>query len=492
MDILNLTAAELSRKIKSGEITSPEVTQAVLSRIKNEGADINAYITVTEDAVLKAANEVQAKIERGELSDSPLAGVPVAIKDNICSKNIKTTCGSKMLADFVPPYDATVVKKLSEAGAVIIGKLNLDEFAMGSSSQSSYFGSVENPWDTEKSPGGSSGGSVAAIASRLAYCTLGTDTGGSIRQPAAFCGVTGFKPTYGTVSRNGLIAHASSFDQIGPIASSAEDCAACFDIIAGYDKYDNTTADASRINGALLPRLKGNVKGLRIGLPKEYFTDEADSEILSAVHSAAEKLKELGAVLIPVTLPLTRHAIHAYHIISCAEASSNLDRFDGIRFGHRTENYTCIEELYENSRAEGFGWEIKRRILFGTYVLTGDAYENYYMKALRLRTLIKQSFERCFEECDVLLTPTVPMTVPYKKANHIDADKSYYADAYNVSVNLAGLPAVSMPCGFDSSGMPIGAQIIGPAYGDFSVLNTAHAFQCATDFHRQRPGGNKR
>lgn len=489
MDITGLSALSLGQKIKSGEITVREAVCAVLDKIEKTDGSLNAYITtVSREAALERADFVQEQLRRGAYADSPLAGVPVAIKDNICTKGLRTTCASKMLGNFEPPYDATVTERLSDAGAVLIGKLNMDEFAMGSTSETSYFGAVKNPWDTGKVPGGSSGGAAAAVAACEAIYALGSDTGGSIRQPASYCGVTGFKPTYGTVSRYGLIAYASSLDQIGPIAKDVADCAACMDVIAGKDVRDGTSLETGSAGG-YLASLTGDVRGLRVGIPSECFTGALDSDVRSCVLGVAETLRKLGADVSEFSLPIMDYVIPTYYIIACAEASSNLSRFDGVKYGYRAGEYDGLHGLYEATRSEGFGEEVKRRILLGTFVLSAGYYDAYYRKALQVKAVIKKAFDECFAKYDVILAPAAPSTAPRCGESLSDPLQMYLSDIYTVSVNLAGLPGLSIPCGFDRSGMPVGAQLIGPILGEIPVLNAGYAFQQATDFHKKRPGG---
>lgn len=483
MDILNMTALELSAAIKEKRITVVEAVQAVLNSIDKTDGDINAYITVNRDDALKKAAEVQEKIDSGELQ-GPLAGVPFAIKDNICTKGIKTSCASKILGDFAPVYNATVVEKLENAGAVILGKLNMDEFAMGSTSETSYYGATKNPWDINKVPGGSSGGAAAAVGAREAVVALGSDTGGSIRQPASYCGVTGFKPTYGTVSRFGLIAYASSLDQIGPVAKDVADCAAVMDVIGGIDKNDGTSLDIGATE--YLKNLSNDVSGMKIGLPKECFeTAGLDPEVAASVKSVAEVLKSKGAVVEEISLPFLDYVIPAYYIIAAAEASSNLSRFDGVKYGFRAENYDGLTDLYKATRSEGFGDEVKKRILLGTFVLSSGYYDAYYRKALKVKAVIKQKFDEIFSNYDLILCPVAPSTAPELGKSLADPMKMYLSDIFTVSVNIAGLPGLSVPCGFDKTGMPIGAQLIGPALGEQKVLNAGHAYQSVTDFHKK-------
>ena len=476
MELYELTALELGEKLRSGQVTQQQAMEAALGRIAAAQPGNNAFITMGEP-VFPAA----------ELSASPLAGVPMAYKDNICTKGVRTTCASKILGDFTPCYDATVVERLSAAGAVSLGKLNMDEFAMGSTSETSCFGPVRNPWDLTRAAGGSSGGAAAAVAAGEVWYAIGSDTGGSIRQPAAYCGVTGMKPTYGTVSRYGLIAYASSLDQMGPIARSAADCAAVLDVMMGKDPRDSTSLDAPA--GGLLVSLTGDLRGKKIGLPADCFGEGLDSEVRAAVLAAADVLKARGATVEEFSLPVMEYVVPAYYIIACAEASSNLSRFDGVKYGWRAEGYEDLGELYTKTRTQGFGTEVKRRILLGTFVLSSGYYDAYYKKALQTKAVIKAAFDKAFEQYDLLLTPVAPTTAPKLGESLSDPLKMYLSDIYTVSVNLAGLPGLSMPCGFDSKGMPIGAQLIGPALGDAAVLNAAYGFQLDTNYHRQAPKG---
>lgn len=476
MELYELTALELAQKLRTGEVRQQEAVEAALSRIHAAQRSNNAFITV-DGPVFPAA----------DLSASPLAGVPMAYKDNICAKGVATTCASKILEGFVPCYDATVVERLSAAGAVSMGKLNMDEFAMGSTSETSHYGTVKNPWDLTRAAGGSSGGAAAAVAAGEVWYAIGSDTGGSIRQPAAYCGVTGMKPTYGTVSRYGLIAYASSLDQMGPIARSAADCAAVLDLIQGKDPRDGTSLDAPA--GGLLASLTGDLKGKKIGLPVDCFGEGLDPEVRAAVLAAAEVLKARGAEVEEFALPVMEYVVPTYYIIAAAEASSNLSRFDGVKYGWRAEGYEDLTDLYCKTRTQSFGSEVKRRILLGTFVLSSGYYDAYYKKALQVKALIKKAFDEAFAKYDLLLTPVAPTTAPKLGESLTDPLKMYLSDIYTVSVNLAGLPALSMPCGFDSKGMPIGAQLIGPALGDGAVLNAAHAFQLETDWHKKSPKG---
>ena len=471
MDLCELTALELSEKLRSGEVSQHEAIKAALMRIDAAQPENNAFITVTDAPSLPAA----------DLSASPLAGVPMAYKDNICTKGVKTSCASKILGSFKPPYDATVVERLSAAGAVSLGKLNMDEFAMGSTSETSFYGSIKNPWALDRVPGGSSGGAAAAVAAGEVWYAIASDTGGSIRQPAAYCGVTGMKPTYGTVSRYGLIAYASSLDQIGPLARSAADCAAVLDLIQGRDPRDGTSLDAPA--GGLLASLTGDVRGLRVGLPSDCFGEGLNQEVRAAVLAAAGVLKARGARVEEFSLPIMEYVVPAYYIVAAAEASSNLSRFDGVKYGWRASDYEDLSDLYLKTRTEGFGSEVKRRILLGTFVLSAGYYDAYYKKALQVKALIKEAFDRAFETYDLLLTPVTPTTAPRLGESLSDPLQMYLSDIYTVPVNLAGLPGLSMPCGFDCQGLPIGAQLIGPGI----VLNAAHAFQLETSYHRQTP-----
>ena len=485
MNYTQSTALELARAIREGKVTSPELVRAAKARIEAVDGDIHAMTALDWDAAMRRAEEIQARIDKGE-DVGPLAGVPMAVKDNICMRGLPAACGSKMLLDFEPPYDATAVGKLLDAGAVIVGHTNMDEFAMGSTTETSFHGATHNPWDLGKTPGGSSGGSAAAVAACELPCALGSDTGGSIRQPASFCGVTGFKPTYGAVSRYGLIAYASSLDQIGPLARDAADCAAIYDVIHGKDVHDATTVDS--VCGAL-EALDGDVRGLRVGVPEEYFAEGLDEDVRARVLEAAETLKSLGAQVETFSLGMVKYAVPAYYILACAEASSNLSRFDGIKYGYRADEAEDIVSLMCKSRTEGFGKEVRRRILLGTFVLSSGYYDAYYVKALKVKALIKQAFDAAFEKYDVILSPAAPTTALGIGQSLSDPLKMYLGDIYTVSVNLAGLPAVTFPCGFDRDGMPVGAQLIGAAHADKTVLRAADAFQRATEFHKMTKGG---
>ena len=491
MSLLDLTALELGRAIKAGEVSVPEATQAALEAIQAKNAENNAFITVLNDRAMEQAAEIQKKISAGELT-GPLAGVPLAIKDNICTKGVKTSCASKILGDFQPPYDATLTEKINAAGGVVLGKLNMDEFAMGSTSETSFYGPTKNPWDLGRVPGGSSGGAAAAVAARECWYAIGSDTGGSIRQPASYCGVTGIKPTYGTVSRYGLIAYASSLDQIGPLARTAEDCAAVLDAIQGKDPRDGTSLDVSC--GHLLEGLTGDLTGMKIGIPTDCFGDGLDSQVSEKVLAAAQVLKARGAQVEQCSLPIMEYVVPTYYIIAAAEASSNLSRFDGVKYGWRAEGYEDLTDLYNKTRTEGFGAEVKRRILLGTFVLSTGYYDAYYKKALQVKAVIKQAFDAAFQKYDLLLMPVAPTTAPKLGESLSNPLQMYLSDIYTVSVNLAGLPGISIPCGLDSKGMPVGAQLIGPALGEGKVLGAAHAFQQETDYHKLAPtakGGDR-
>lgn len=479
MSILQLTATELGRKIKAGEITAVEAAQAALAQIKALDSDLNCYVTVDEEGALRRAAEVQKQIEAGVLTD-PLAGVPVAIKDNLCTEDMRTTCSSGILYNFKPTYTAEAVKNLEKAGAVILGKTNMDEFAMGSTTETSAYGATKNPWSTSHVPGGSSGGSCAAVAANECFYALGSDTGGSIRQPSSFCGVTGIKPTYGTVSRYGLIAYGSSLDQIGPVAKDVTDCAVILEAIASYDKKDSTSLD--RKDCDFTSALADDVKGMRIGIPRDYFGEGLDPEVREAVLNAAAVLKEKGAVVEEFDLSLVEYAIPAYYVIASAEASSNLSRFDGVKYGHRAESYEGLHDMYKKSRSEGFGAEVKRRIMLGSFVLSSGYYDAYYLKALRTKALIKQAFDRAFEKYDVILGPAAPTTAPKLGESLRDPLQMYLGDIYTVSVNLAGLPGMSVPCGKDAAGLPIGLQLIGDCFKEKNIIRAAYAYECTRSY----------
>ncbi|MDO5344397.1 MAG: Asp-tRNA(Asn)/Glu-tRNA(Gln) amidotransferase subunit GatA [Lachnospiraceae bacterium] len=476
MDLLGMTAVELGRKIKAKEVSATEAVQASLGQIKALEETLNCYVTVDEEGALEQAARIQKKIEDGTLS-GPLAGVPVAIKDNMCTEGLLTTCSSKILYNFKPTYTAEAVKNLQKAGAVILGKTNMDEFAMGSTTETSAFGVTKNPWGTEHVPGGSSGGSCAAVAAEECFYALGSDTGGSIRQPSSFCGVTGIKPTYGTVSRYGLIAYGSSLDQIGPVAKDVTDCAAVLEAITSYDKKDSTSV--LRKDTDFTAALVDDVKGMRIGIPRDYLGEGLDPEVEAAIRKAAGILKDKGAKVEEFDLSLVEYAIPAYYVIASAEASSNLARFDGIKYGYRTEEYDGLHNMYKKSRSEGFGPEVKRRIMLGSFVLSSGYYDAYYLKALRTKALIKQAFDRAFEKYDVILGPASPSTAPRLGSSLEDPLKMYLGDIYTISVNLAGLPGMTVPCGLDSQGLPIGVQLIGDCFKEKNIIRAGYAFEQA-------------
>ncbi len=474
MNILDCTALELGRKIKEKEITVAEATKAVLAQINAVEEKIHGYVSYDEESALKRAEEVQKGIDEGKYT-GPLAGVPMAIKDNICTKGYATTCSSKILENFVPTYSAQAVENLIKEGVVFIGKTNMDEFAMGSTTETSAFGPTRNPWDLHKVPGGSSGGSAAAVAANECFMALGSDTGGSIRQPASYCGVTGMKPTYGTVSRYGLIAYGSSLDQIGPIAKDVSDCAALLEVIASHDEKDSTSV--LRQDYDFTEALKDDVKGMKIGIPKDYFGEGLDEEVKEALLAAAKALEEKGAIVEEFDLGLVEYAIPAYYVIAAAEASSNLSRFDGVKYGYRAKTYEGLHNMYKKTRSEGFGPEVKRRIMLGSFVLSSGYYDAYYLKALRTKALIKKEFDEAFKKYDVILGPAAPATAPKLGESLSDPIKMYLSDIYTISVNLAGLPGISLPCGKDSSGMPIGLQLIGDCFQEKKILRAAYAFE---------------
>ena len=479
MSILDLTALELGKKIKAGEITSPQATEAVIKQIKAVEEQVHSYVTLDEEGAMKRAKEVQAQIEAGTLT-GPLAGVPAAIKDNMCTKGMRTTCSSKILENFVPTYTAEAVLNLEKAGAVILGKTNMDEFAMGSTTETSYYGVTRNPWNTEHVPGGSSGGSCAAVAANECFYALGSDTGGSIRQPSSFCGVTGIKPTYGTVSRYGLIAYGSSLDQIGPVAKDVSDCAAILEAISSHDLKDSTSM--VRTDCDFTSALKDDVKGMKIGIPSSYFGEGLDEEVRAAILKAADILKEKGAIVETFDLGLVDYAIPAYYVIASAEASSNLSRFDGIKYGYRTKAYEGLHNMYKKTRSEGFGPEVKRRIMLGSFVLSSGYYDAYYLKALRTKALIKKEFDKAFAKYDLILAPASPDTAPLLGSSLSDPLKMYLGDIYTISVNLAGLPGMTVPCGLDSKGLPIGMQLIGDCFKEKDIIRAGYAFECTRKY----------
>ena len=474
MSLMSLTAVELGKKIKAKEVTVVEAVQEALDAVEKKEKDVNSFVTVMRKEALEKAKEVQEKIDNGELT-GPLAGVPVAIKDNMCTKGTLTTCSSKILRNFVPTYTAQAVANLEEAGAVIIGKTNMDEFAMGSTTETSAFGPTKNPWNTEHVPGGSSGGSCAAVAAEECSYALGSDTGGSIRQPSSFCGVTGIKPTYGTVSRYGLIAYGSSLDQIGPVAKDVTDCATILEVIASHDAKDSTSVE--REDYDFTSALVDDVKGIKIGIPKDYFGEGLDEEVKEAVLAAAKTLEEKGAIVEEFDLGLVEYAIPAYYVIAAAEASSNLSRFDGVKYGYRAKDYEGLHNMYKKTRSEGFGAEVKRRIMLGSFVLSSGYYDAYYLKALRTKALIKKEFDKAFEKYDVILGPVAPTTAPKLGDSLSDPIKMYLGDIYTISVNLAGLPGISLPCGKDKNGMPIGLQLIGDCFNEKKIIQAAYTFE---------------
>ena len=480
--MLDLSLTQMAQGLSERKFSSVELTQAFLQQIATYNPQLNALITVTENQALDAARAADRQL--AEEKHTPLTGIPIAHKDLFCTEGVKTSCGSRILDNFIAPYNATVVEKLAQAGAVSLGKANLDEFAMGSSNESSYYGAVKNPWNLNAVPGGSSGGSAAAVAARLVPAATGTDTGGSIRQPAAFCGITGIKPTYGRVSRWGMVAYASSLDQAGPMARSAQDCALLLQYMAGFDPRDSTSIQ--RVVPDYLSLLDEPLQGLTIGLPTEYFGADLNPQMAERLQAAISELEKLGASVKEVSLPLTRLAIPAYYVIAPAEASSNLSRFDGVRFGHRCAEPKDLEDLYKRSRSEGFGDEVKRRILIGTYALSEGFYDAYYRKAQQLRRLITQDFQKAFNEVDLLLAPTTPTPAWDLGSKTSDPVQMYLEDIYTLGVNLAGLPAMSVPAGF-VEGRPVGMQLIGNHFDEGRLLNVAHQFQQVTDFHLKAP-----
>jgi aspartyl-tRNA(Asn)/glutamyl-tRNA(Gln) amidotransferase subunit A len=478
------TVTELSRALARKETSSVELTRALLERI-NKYKDLNAFITVDPERSLAQARAADARIAKGE--GAALTGVPIAQKDIFCADGWLTTCGSKILSNFVAPYDATVIDKFNQAGAVCLGKTNMDEFAMGSSNETSYYGAVKNPWGTGRVPGGSSGGSAAAVAARLAPAATGTDTGGSIRQPAALTGLTGLKPSYGRVSRYGMIAFASSLDQGGPICRTAEDCALLLNTMAGFDPRDSTSVDEPVPD--YTKSLNDDIQGLRIGLPKEYFGEGLGPEVTQVVQAAIGEYKKLGAQIVEISLPNSKLAIPCYYVLAPAEASSNLSRFDGARYGYRASDYTDLLDMYCKTRAEGFGTEVKRRIMIGTYALSAGYYDAYYLKAQQLRRLIAEDFKQAFEACDVIMGPATPTTAFKIGEKTDDPVAMYLNDIYTVPINLAGLPGMSIPAGFDAAGLPVGLQLVGKYFDEARLLNVAHRYQQATDWHQRMPKG---
>ena len=474
---MSLTAVELGKKIKSGEVRVVDAVNAAFDQIEAVEKDINSYVTVyKKEEVLEKAEHIQKLIDEGQLT-GPLAGVPVAIKDNMCTRDKLTTCSSKILGNFYPTYSAEAVINLEKAGAVIIGKTNMDEFAMGSTTETSFYGPTKNPWNKGHVPGGSSGGSCAAVAAEECSYALGSDTGGSIRQPSSFCGVTGIKPTYGTVSRYGLIAYGSSLDQIGPVAKDVTDCATILETIASYDSKDSTSVKRDDYN--FTEALVEDVKGLKIGIPKDYFGEGLEPEVKEAILKAVDVLKDKGAIVEEFDLSLVEYAIPAYYVIASAEASSNLSRFDGVKYGYRTEEYNGLHNMYKKTCSEGFGEEVKRRIMLGSFVLSSGYYDAYYLKALRTKALIKKAFDEAFAKYDVIIGPAAPTTAPKLGDSLSDPIKMYLGDIYTISVNLAGLPGISVPCGQDSNGLPIGMQIIGDCFKEKNIIRAAYTFEQA-------------
>ena len=478
MEIQKLTAVSLGKKIKEKEISVREALDAVFAQIDQTEDRYHAYVTLDKEGAYNQADVVQEKIDKGELTGA-LAGVPVAIKDNMCTKGLLTTCSSKILENYIPTYTASAVQNLTDAGCVIIGKTNMDEFAMGSTTETSYYGVTRNPHNPDHVPGGSSGGSAAAVALNECFFALGSDTGGSIRQPSAFCGITGMKPTYGTVSRYGLIAYGSSLDQIGPMTKNVTDCAAVLETIASYDKKDSTSMKREEYD--FTSALVRDVKGLRIGLPKDYFGDGLDSEVKAAIFKAAETFKRMGAIVEEFDLGLVQYAIPAYYIIASAEASSNLERFDGVKYGYRTKEYGDLHSMYKKTRSEGFGSEVKRRIMLGSFVLSSGYYDAYYLKALKTKALIKQEFDKAFEKYDIILAPAAPTTAPLLGSSLQDPIKMYLSDIYTISANLAGIPGLSIPCGKDKMGLPIGMQLLGGCFQEKTLLRAGFAYEKARE-----------
>ncbi len=483
MELYQRTIHELHDMLLKGDTTSEAVTESVLNRIKAVDSKVKAYITVTEEVARTQAKEADKRIKAGD--KSPLVGIPIAVKDNMCTEGIKTTCASKILGNFVPPYNATVVRKLNESGSVLCGKPNMDEFAMGSSTENSGFFPTKNPWDLERIPGGSSGGSAASVAADECIGSLGSDTGGSIRQPASCCGVVGLKPTYGRVSRFGLVAFASSLDQIGPITKDVTDTALLMNVIAGHDDKDSTSANIATPD--FTKALKKDVKGMKIGIPKEYFIEGMDPEVEKAVRAAIKTLEGLGATVKDVTLPHTGYAVATYYILATSEASSNLARYDGVKYGFRAENAKDLLDLYLKSRSQGFGPEVKRRIMLGTYALSAGYYDAYYKKGQQARTLIKRDFDEAFKSVDIIATPTAPTAAFKIGEKSADPLQMYLSDIFTISVNLAGIPGISLPCGFTTGNLPIGLQLLGRHFDEESVLHAAYAYEQATEWHKKKP-----
>lgn len=484
MELYRLNILKLHSMLKTGEVSVTEIVQSVLKRIEQAGEKVHAYVTVLGDKALEEAKNLDENIRKEVLMER-LYGIPLAIKDNMCVKNVLTTCSSKILSNFIPPYNATVVEKLKESQSVFIGKANMDEFAMGSSTENSFLGTTRNPWSLDRIPGGSSGGSAAAVASDMCIAALGSDTGGSIRQPAACCGVVGLKPTYGLVSRYGLVAFASSLDQIGPITKDVTDCAIMLNAIAGHDHRDSTSVSMKIPD--YLSFLAKNIRGIKIGIPKEYFIEGLDKDVKESINSAIKKLADEGAEIINVSLPHTEYAVSTYYILATAEASSNLARYDGVKYGYQCKGAKDLLEMYSRTRAEGFGAEVKRRIMLGTYVLSSGYYDAYYRKAQKARTLIKEDFDKAFEKADILLTPTTPTTAFKIGEKSDDPLQMYLSDIFTISVNLGGVPAMSVPCGFDRNGLPVGLQLIGKHFDEGTILKVAYCYEQATEWHLRKP-----
>ena len=488
MDLTGFSAIALAKKIQAKEISVEEAVRDTLAQIEKKEPDIHSFITVDAKGALAQAREVQKKIDAGSLTGA-LAGVPIAVKDNLCTKGLLTTCGSKMLSDFVPAYTAEAVQRLKHAGMVVVGKTNMDEFAMGSTTETSYYGPTKNPWNLAHVPGGSSGGSCAAVAAGQCVCALGSDTGGSIRQPSAFCGVTGIKPTYGTVSRYGLVAYGSSLDQVAPVAKDVSDCAALLEVLAAHDPKDSTCV--KRDDTDFTSALVRDVKGMKIGIPRDYFADGLDAQVKESVLHAADVLRDLGAEVSEFDLSLVKYAVPAYYVIACAEASSNLERFDGVKYGWRAKQYEGLHDMYKKTRSEAFGAEVKRRIMLGSFVLGSGYYDAYYLKALRTKALIKQAFDKAFASFDLILCPAAPYTAPKIGESLKDPIQMYLGDIYTVAVNLAGLPGISLPVGVDAAGLPIGMQLIGDCFQEKKLIRAAFTYEQESAFMRCPYAGGK-
>ena len=487
MELLNLTAVKLAEKIKAGEVSAVDAVQAVLAQIEKTEETYNCYVTIDREGALAEAERVQREIEAGNLT-GPLAGVPVAIKDNMCTQGMLTTCSSKILGNFIPTFSSEAVVNLQKAGAIIIGKTNMDEFAMGSTTETSAFGATRNPWNDAHVPGGSSGGSAAAVAANECFYALGSDTGGSIRQPAGYCGVVGMKPTYGTVSRYGLIAYGSSLDQIGPLCKDVTDCATILEVIASHDTKDSTSMPREDYN--FTEALVDDVRGMKIGIPRDYFGEGLDPEVATAVKAAAKVLEEKGAIVEEFDLDLVGYAIPTYYTIAAAEASSNLERFDGVKYGYRAEDADELHRMYKRTRSEGFGPEVKRRIMLGSFVLSSGYYDAYYLKALKVKALIKKAFDEAFAKYDIILGPVAPTTAPKLGESLSDPIKMYLGDIYTISVNLAGLPGICLPCGLDEKGLPIGLQLIGDCFAEKKLIQAAYTYEMARGAF-EKPAGRE-